>query len=301
MIKSPKGTQWLCVSGLGQQVDTELLRTFLEVRKTRHFARAADNLFITQAAVSARIRQLEEVVGQRLLTRERNNIQLTAAGHLLVPHAESILATLSRALLEAAGEDRQPLILLGCLPSLREIYLDEWLSTLLEAHGDWRLQLESLSTLEIITRVRERSLDLGIVYDAPRAPDLWVEAIASFNLELVAATPGLAAGSDLENYVQVDWGTSLSAAQEAGLSGLTVRARLDSAVLARNLVLALGGCALLPRPLITGDLNSGTLFPVEGGPVRRREVFVVGAGERGDDPVVSELIDGLRARLNPIS
>ena len=124
-------------------MDTELLRTFLEVRKTRHFARAAENLFITQAAVSARIRQLESLVGQRLLTRERNNIQLTTAGHLLVPHAESILVTLNRALLEAAGEDRQPLILLGCLPSLREIYLDEGLLTLLEVHADWRLQLES--------------------------------------------------------------------------------------------------------------------------------------------------------------
>ena len=204
-------------------MDTELLRTFLEVRKTRHFARAAENLFITQAAVSARIRQLESLVGQRLLTRERNNIQLTTAGHLLVPHAESILVTLNRALLEAAGEDRQPLILLGCLPSLREIYLDEGLLTLLEVQADWRLQLESLTTLEIISRVRDRSLDLGIVYDAPSAPDLRVEALAGFNLELVAATPALSITSELANYVHVDWGTSLSAAREMDLTDLKVR------------------------------------------------------------------------------
>ena len=277
-------------------MDTELLRTFLEVRKTRHFARAAENLFVTQAAVSARIRQLESLIGQRLLTRERNNIQLTTAGHLLVPHAESILKTLNRALLEA-GEERQPLIVLGCLPSLREIYLDGWLSTLLETHDDWRLQLESLTTLEIIARVRDRSLDLGIVYDVPRAADLRVETLTSFNLELVASLPGLSTASTLENYVHVDWGTSLSAAREIGLSGLTVRARLDSAVLARRLVLALGGCALLPRPLIAADLAEGTLYPVTEGPVYRRQVFLISADDRRDEPNLGRLIETLRERL----
>ena len=40
-------------------VDTSLLKTFLEVAKTRHFSRAADALFLTQSAVSARIKQLD--------------------------------------------------------------------------------------------------------------------------------------------------------------------------------------------------------------------------------------------------
>ena len=41
-------------------MDTELLKTFLEVQKTRHFGNAADNLYLTQSAVSFRIRQLEQ-------------------------------------------------------------------------------------------------------------------------------------------------------------------------------------------------------------------------------------------------
>ena len=40
-------------------MDIDLLKTFLEVNKTRHFGRAADNLYLTPAAVSARVRQLE--------------------------------------------------------------------------------------------------------------------------------------------------------------------------------------------------------------------------------------------------
>jgi LysR family transcriptional regulator, flagellar master operon regulator len=44
-------------------VDTELLKTFLEVSRTRHFGRAAESLYLTQSAVSFRIRQLENQPG----------------------------------------------------------------------------------------------------------------------------------------------------------------------------------------------------------------------------------------------
>ena len=75
-------------------MDTELLRTFLEVKATRHFGHAADNLYITQAAVSARIKQLEIYFGAPLFVRDRHNIQLTPQGEQLVPHAEAILMSI---------------------------------------------------------------------------------------------------------------------------------------------------------------------------------------------------------------
>ncbi len=46
-------------------MDTDLLKTFLEVSKTRHFGKAANNLFVTQAAVSARIKHLIKGVNKR--------------------------------------------------------------------------------------------------------------------------------------------------------------------------------------------------------------------------------------------
>ena len=65
-------------------MDIELLKTFLEVKNTRHFGKAADNLYLTQAAVSARVKQLEDYFGIKLFIRSRNNIQLTAEGERLV-------------------------------------------------------------------------------------------------------------------------------------------------------------------------------------------------------------------------
>jgi LysR family transcriptional regulator, flagellar master operon regulator len=72
-------------------MDIELLRTFIEVTRTRHFSRAANNLFLTPAAVSARIRQLEQTLGVSLLYRMRGNIQMTAEGERLLPHAQQLV------------------------------------------------------------------------------------------------------------------------------------------------------------------------------------------------------------------
>lgn len=75
-------------------MDTELLKTFLEVSRTRHFGRAAEALYLTQSAVSFRIRQLENQLGVNLFTRHRNNIRLTTAGEklLLCRNAHEYLA-----------------------------------------------------------------------------------------------------------------------------------------------------------------------------------------------------------------
>lgn len=74
-------------------MDTELLKTFTEVSRTRHFGRAAESLYLTQSAVSFRIRQLENQLGVNLFTRHRNNIRLTAAGEKLLPYAETLMST----------------------------------------------------------------------------------------------------------------------------------------------------------------------------------------------------------------
>ena len=62
-------------------MDIDLLRTFLEVERLRHFRKAADELFITQAAVSSRIKLLEEILGVQLFTRQKRQIDLTPQGH----------------------------------------------------------------------------------------------------------------------------------------------------------------------------------------------------------------------------
>ncbi|MCR9259961.1 MAG: LysR family transcriptional regulator [Pseudomonadaceae bacterium] len=264
-------------------MDIELIRTFVEVHRTRHFARASEHLCVTQAAVSARIKQLEGLLGQPLFTRERNNIQLTLAGHQLLPHAEAMLASWSRAMLATRHSGTaDALVALGCVPSLREIYLDNWLIDLhrIDAAPRARLQVESLGSLEIVRRIRDRSLDLGIVYEPPQAPDLSHIKLTDFELLLVTTAKNLHSDNETSNYILVDWGTSFIAAQEADPEAATnLWLKTDSPMSAYQLLLSHGGSTYLASPMLTRDLAEQRIHVVKNAPVFQRSVYIVGLAD----------------------
>jgi DNA-binding transcriptional LysR family regulator len=271
-------------------MDTELLRTFLEVKQTRHFAKAAQNLFVTQAAVSARINQLEGLIGQRLFTRSRNNIQLTVAGHQLVPYAESILAAWSRARMETAfGEEKRSLVAMGCLPSLREIYLDDWFPQLLTSPRNWLLQLETLNTQEMVSGMRESAISIGMIYEPPRASDLWIEKLTTFELLLVSSAPKTDLNTPLPGYIYVDWGSSFAVSHNEALAGIAIpQLKLDSPVLTKKLLLQQGGSAYMASPMIAQELADGRLHKVTNAPVITRTVYLFGRQLPEEDDSIRE-------------
>lgn len=275
-------------------MDLDLLRTFIEVEKTRHFARAADNLFVSQAAVSARIAQLEGVLGQPLFTRSRNNIQLTSTGQQLLPYANSMLETWSQALMETRHSDESgPLLRLACLPSLREIFLDGWLPELLAAKRNWLLQISSGNTREMIDYIRQGTVEIGLLYEPPRASDLWVEPLTRFDLIMVS-TLARQAIAGLGGYIFVDWGSSFSAEHNANLSALSPPGlRLDSPSLAMNILERRGGCAYLARPMVEHALRQKKLHLVADAPSINREVYAV--GKRDPDANTEALLASLQA------
>lgn len=121
-------------------MDTELLKTFLEVQKTRHFGKAAENLYLTQSAVSFRIRQLEQSLGVPLFIRFRNNIQLTAAGELLLPHAESVLSAIGAAKQQIQQQLQAHKSKHLLFSQELSVLLDQhWLSELMPTGPHWQL------------------------------------------------------------------------------------------------------------------------------------------------------------------
>ena len=104
-------------------MDLELLRTFLEVSRLRHFGQAGEALHLTQAAISARIRQLESLLGVRLFDRVRRDLRLTPEGHRLVRHADLLIAEWRKARQEVDEQAKVELALLitSDSPSKKEI------------------------------------------------------------------------------------------------------------------------------------------------------------------------------------
>lgn len=280
-------------------MDIETLETFVEVTRTRHFARAADSLFVTQAAVSARIAQLENKVGARLFSRARNNIQLTAAGHRLFPHAEAILGAWNRALVEVSGPDDATLLTIGCLPSIGEMFLDQILDYYRGVEGVL-IQVEQLNSVIIISRVREQSLSLGLVYEPPRARDLESRHVADLELVMVSSEPQISV-EEVVDYIYVDWGTSFAVSHELELPvTLAPVMRVDTPEPAFRSVLSSGGTAYLPRRLVSSELSAGRLHMVAGAPVLIRSVFLTRSLLGGEQDEIAKAVDNVVELLSTV-
>lgn len=76
-------------------MDIQSIQAFLSVSETGSFSRAADALFLTQPAISKRIRSLEQSLGVALFDRIGKSVRLTEAGHALIPSCRRIIAEIA--------------------------------------------------------------------------------------------------------------------------------------------------------------------------------------------------------------
>lgn len=229
-------------------MDTELLKTFLEVSRTRHFGRAAEALYLTQSAVSFRIRQLENQLGVNLFTRHRNNIRLTTAGEKLLPYAETLMNTWQAARKEVAHTSRHNEFSIGASASLWECMLNAWLGRLYqlqEPQSGLQFEARIAQRQSLVKQLHKRQLDLLITTEAPKMDEFSSQLLGHFTLALYCSSPARKK-SEL-NYLRLEWGpdfqqheTGLIAADEVPV--LTT----SSAELARQQLSALNGCSWLP-------------------------------------------------------
>src|SRR6476469_4279110 len=95
-----------------QGLELRHLRSFAAVAEAGTFTRAAEGLFIAQPTLSQQIRQLEQLVGTRLLHRRRDGVALTAAGAVLLDAARDVLSLIDHGISQtrqAAGLGRPQL------------------------------------------------------------------------------------------------------------------------------------------------------------------------------------------------
>ncbi|MDT8451738.1 MAG: LysR family transcriptional regulator [Gammaproteobacteria bacterium] len=254
-----------------------LLKAFIEVHRSKHFGHAAKNLFISQSAVSARIRQLEDELGVRLFSRDRNNIELTAAGKKFLVYAENILNTWNKAKQEIAIPDGIDTFLsIAGLPSIWDIFLENWLAWVHKENSATALHASVMTTDSLMRSLLDGASDLGFVFDPPQTSQLQVKELAPVPLIMVSSDADLNAESAInKNYIFVDWGTSfgmIHARQYPDMPPPMLRAAVGR--IALSFLNQCGGSAYLPEALVAGQLGS-TLFRVEEAPLIHKDVYAI--------------------------
>lgn len=259
-------------------MDIQFLRTFLEVAKTRHFGKAAENLFLTQSAISARIRFLEDAVGEPLFIRQRNNIQLSPTGEKLIPYAEGIVTLWYRAKQEVILPDKTENVLsVSCAPGLWEMILHHWLAELAKSHLSVSVNSAVYSNQELTQKLREFTLDLAFTFDSSADEHLIIKQVATIPILLVSTEKNQSIEQALsEDFVFVDWGTSINT-EIANNFGDKVKPifKLSQNNLALSLLVEHQGTAFLAEQTIRKYVQEKRLYVVKDAPRFERSVYAI--------------------------
>ena len=283
-------------------MDVKVFKTFLEVARTRHFGRAAENLYITQAAVSARIKQLESFFDSALFVRNRNSIQLTTSGERLVPYAEVMVSTLEQAKNELALTSHKALQLtMAGTPNIWDAYLQHCLSKVTDAFGGYGFLAEALSREQLNRNLLERTLDMAFAFDPLKSEELVCKQVADLILVLVSTRPCEQSEALSEKYVYVDWGTRFASEHaERHYRMPPPYLRTSTGRIALDFILDKAGSAYLPLSIVEPFLQSGQLYRVEGVEPWNRPIYLSYRKDSGSLEAIIK-IEELVKEIDPLT
>ncbi|SDI53875.1 DNA-binding transcriptional regulator, LysR family [Alloyangia pacifica] len=249
--------------------DISTLQTFECAARHGNFTRAAEELSLTQSAVSRQIRDLEAQTGLRLFERVRQRVVLSETGERFLPEVRELLARAERMMIGAmaAGQRRQPLRV-ATLPTFGTRWLIPRLGAFAASAPDVALTIESRGQPFSFD---EDNFDLAIHYGQPS----WPGAVATFlcsEVVVPVAAPFLAArlqrGQTLEDSPRLhlttrpklwqDWFDREGEGARDAYNGI----RFDQFSMIISAAVAGMGLALLPSYLIEDEIARGALIPV---------------------------------------
>lgn len=126
------------------------LECFIEITKTLNFTRAAQNLYITQPAVTHQIQTLEDELGLKLFIRSKHNVKLTPAGQSFCNDVQDILTRLNMAVAKAKNYSKEfeASLSIGYEGSVEVKYLSDILKTYKEKMPNVHLYIKMADAVE---------------------------------------------------------------------------------------------------------------------------------------------------------
>jgi len=296
-------------------MDTRQLAAFCAVVERRSFSQAAEQLGVTQPAVSLQIRSLEKRLGLQLLDRSGRRVEPTEAGQRLYRSAQRLLALEEQLLAELGDEAEGELagrLELGASTGPGGTVLPVVLCEFQARHPGVHVALSVSDTQRVVEQVARRELELGVVGAQRRHRGVVFEPF--FRDEVVLAVPhghrfanrsvSLAELQD-EPLVLMQEGAGVRQVIDDELRTAGVRLRdldvpleLGLQESARSAVVGGFGITFISRSAIEADLAAGTVAigRVEG-LEPSREIWLVRSSGRAETRVAQAFVEFARARL----
>lgn len=267
-------------------MEIDQIETFLAVATFGGFHRAAESLRVSQPAVSARIKALEQSMGVVLFDRSRRGLALSAAGKTFRPYAEQLLHTAAvarQAVHELQPASGAPLQIAAAL-SISVYFLPDVLEHFQKKYPSVIVSIRSGHSKEVLDMVLAEEADIGLARSLQH-PEVETISLRDDPLLLVARPKAGAnrAGQqakleDVANWPLIafdrassDWTLTYGMFRSAGLVP-TVALEADSIETAKRMVERGLGLAFLPQLAVGSEISSGKLIAVkilDAEPLRR--------------------------------
>ncbi|MDD9932207.1 MAG: LysR family transcriptional regulator [Myxococcales bacterium] len=277
------------------------LRVFATVAAEGSVTRAAQQLSVSQPAISRQIADLEEDLGVALFDRLPRGMRPTAAGELLEGHARRILAAEASAeaeLAELSGLGRGRLSV-GASTTIGSYLVPELFGAYHRAHRSVRLELEIANTAVIQAAVLDNRVDVGLTEGFVFSDQLDVDVVAHDDMVAIAA-PGhrAAAATGLTMaelsalpFIMRERGSGTRDVIEAELGRLSLHVEpemsLGSTESVKNAVASGLGVAIVSRLTVALELGAGRLveLPVPELQIHRALHLIRLRGKQPSPPV----------------
>ena len=281
------------------------LNYFRMVARTGNLTRAAQQLNVSQSALSTQIRQLEAQLGQALFDRQGRRLVITEAGRIALGYAETIHASGSELLStfrDGMLQVRQ-VLRIGAVATLSRNFQESFVEPLL-GRGDVTLVLQSGSLPEMLARLAAHSLDLVLSNQRVHADSLHhgqCRRIARQQVSLVgrprsAATP-FRFPDDLQglNLILPSPQSELRAAFdllcEQHKLRITTLAEVDDMAMVRVLARASAAPAVVPTVVVRDELRDGTLQEYCRLPNLWENFFAINVKRQYQHPLIEGLFE----------
>ncbi|WP_422367791.1 transcriptional regulator GcvA [Pelagibius sp.] len=239
------------------------LRVFEAAARHLSFTKAADELCVTQGAVSQQVRVLEEALSTKLFRRQGRELRLTRAGERYVLVVREALRLIGEATAELRRETQPRKLTLSCLPSFAHKWLMPRLGDFIETHPDISLRIHT--SFDVVDLARD-GIDCAIRHGPGGYTGLFAEILLTEELTPMCS-PAIAARltrpEDLAGETLLrDFGTEWSDwLERAGLAGdnLKVGAEFLDSSMAMQAAIDGRGVILGHTALARDDLEAGSL------------------------------------------
>lgn len=249
------------------------------------FVKAAEQLHLTQTALTRRIQKLEGLLDTRLLDRTTRKVDLTATGRDFLPQARHLVLDATRTLARVRDKAQASggHFTLACVPSLTTHVLPELIRTYAQQSPGNTLRLLDASSHDVRAAVLDGQAELGIAINGEPHAELQEVALFEDPLTLLCPTPHAlqdrrtVSWTDLQSVdlivVSSFMATRMFLDYQLGQRGIRLSGHYEVQhhATAINLVAAGVGCAILPSSTFeNGDRPHVVKIPLTGPVVKRR-------------------------------